>query len=366
MGSGKNRNELCWCGSGQKFKKCHLNRENEPFINVYDAMKEFNKPMKECTAVNLGGCKGKIINAHSVSKSSSLKKIANEGHVYKVMPSIFAINDTKGAVVPKRIGIKQASTFAGFCAEHDRELFSPIENDEFSWCNEHLFLIAYRAFSYEWHAKISIMKKEKSFRSLDSGKDIGDQLVIQSTTDAIMEGTDAGIRHLERQKGIFEKIHKSKEFQRIKWIGFEFDKPPPVMGAGGFTPIKDCNGKQFQDLTDLSTPAQLIYYSSFSVGDRGIFCLVWIDDEGAGCKQFIDSFLEMCNENTINEIIIFMFRNSENLFLQPEWWEGLGEEEKSHLMELFKQNVTWFDGAINRKVLNLSHLKLVNRFGLKT
>jgi SEC-C motif len=24
------RNDQCWCGSGKKYKKCHLDRENQP------------------------------------------------------------------------------------------------------------------------------------------------------------------------------------------------------------------------------------------------------------------------------------------------------------------------------------------------
>ncbi|MFK0392220.1 SEC-C metal-binding domain-containing protein, partial [Campylobacter jejuni] len=33
---GKDRNKLCWCGSGKKFKKCHIDRENQSPIRQSD------------------------------------------------------------------------------------------------------------------------------------------------------------------------------------------------------------------------------------------------------------------------------------------------------------------------------------------
>jgi SEC-C motif len=30
------RNEPCWCGSGKKYKKCHLDRENQPPVHPWE------------------------------------------------------------------------------------------------------------------------------------------------------------------------------------------------------------------------------------------------------------------------------------------------------------------------------------------
>ena len=37
------RNDPCWCGSGIKFKKCHLDRESQDKVNHWDSAKEFKK-----------------------------------------------------------------------------------------------------------------------------------------------------------------------------------------------------------------------------------------------------------------------------------------------------------------------------------
>ena len=47
---------------------------------------------------------------------------------------------------------KAASTFFGFCAHHDTELFNPIENNnDFNNSPEHCFLHSYRSFAYSYH-----------------------------------------------------------------------------------------------------------------------------------------------------------------------------------------------------------------------
>jgi len=40
------RNESCWCGSGKKFKKCHLNREHEPMPTFEEGKKLYKSLFK--------------------------------------------------------------------------------------------------------------------------------------------------------------------------------------------------------------------------------------------------------------------------------------------------------------------------------
>ena len=46
-------------------------------------------------------------------------------------------------------GIRQASTFTGYCAYHDDELFAPIEKRALQVNEHHAFLLAYRAMGKE-------------------------------------------------------------------------------------------------------------------------------------------------------------------------------------------------------------------------
>ncbi|WP_429187944.1 SEC-C metal-binding domain-containing protein [Aeromonas veronii] len=44
------RNEPCWCGSGQKYKKCHLNRSTEETLSINRLIAELKSKTfhKEC------------------------------------------------------------------------------------------------------------------------------------------------------------------------------------------------------------------------------------------------------------------------------------------------------------------------------
>lgn len=150
-----NRNLPCWCGSGKKYKKCHLHREEQKKVDTWDMVgkfkREFNKKYCLCPKSHKIPCQGKIINAHTVSKSGSLKHISRNGHIYTFLLTLekFIQAKDKAKNLQELTGINKASTFTGFCKTHDRILFSPIENDDFIATKEQVFLLSYRALSRE-------------------------------------------------------------------------------------------------------------------------------------------------------------------------------------------------------------------------
>lgn len=365
MGEGKHRNKACWCGSGKKYKHCHLDRENQKPVDRFQALKTLKKAKKKICAAPKEhpiSCKGQIIKAHTVSKSSSLKKIARDSHVYKTLPDVIDIHRANGRPSPKLEGINDASTFTGFCQEHDRDLFSPIENKEFNWTDEQVFLVAYRAFCYEWHAKNSVSDMEDFFKSLDAGRHPIEQARIQSEFDAFLTGTKAAVEDQKTYKTDFDNMLLSKDYSKIKWIGFEFDKPPSVMGAGGFCPLQDFAGNRLQDLTDLSVISQPVYYSSFSSGNRGIFCFAWIDGYGDACNKFTNSFLEIEDENKPDEIVALLFDHSENLFLAPDWWEGLTEAQQENLKGRSIKSGSLIEDGISYNTLSTVNWEIIKSF----
>ena len=79
------RNDPCWCDSKIKYKKCHLDRDQQESVDkerINKTLSSFNQ-QKYCSVPNelRDKCTNKIIKAHSVSKSSSLKEISVNGHV---------------------------------------------------------------------------------------------------------------------------------------------------------------------------------------------------------------------------------------------------------------------------------------------
>jgi hypothetical protein len=54
-----------------------------------------------------------------------------------------------GKVIPRKMGVRTASTFFGFCSRHDTEMFRPVEYGHRGLTNENCFLLSFRALAYE-------------------------------------------------------------------------------------------------------------------------------------------------------------------------------------------------------------------------
>jgi hypothetical protein len=96
-------------------------------------------------------CQRPAIRAHSVQNATALGLLEEGGHV--IAPTI-RLDARRGPIIDlNRVGRNRATTFAGLCAEHDREAFAPIEVGELDLNDpEHRFLLAFRATFYEVHA----------------------------------------------------------------------------------------------------------------------------------------------------------------------------------------------------------------------
>jgi len=264
------RNDPCWCGSGIKFKKCHLGRESEPQVQPWEASAMFRKAFsaKLCSApVDMhADCSRKIIRAHTVPRSGSLAKIAENGHVYALVPSLENLIKHQGVLHPQLVGINSASTFTGFCSYHDNKLFAPIEQQQFTGTEEQCFLLAYRAQAREVFTKTAAAASAKDHLTLDRGRSVVAQMEIQAFASAYNEGLQAAMKDIAHHKPRFEAPLISGDYSTVRAYVVSFDDPPPVMCSGAFGPEQDFSGRNLQDLSDTSIIPHLISVTSFFGG----------------------------------------------------------------------------------------------------
>src|SRR5688572_20117605 len=112
-GKGHDRNSPCWCGSGKKYKKCHLGRGTaEPLAisAVHDTLRT-SFENRSCLYVYPEGarCKKAAIRSHSIRRTGGLSSIAKDGHVLGTVlrwPSATTSGDWSRV---QRIGINRAS-----------------------------------------------------------------------------------------------------------------------------------------------------------------------------------------------------------------------------------------------------------------
>jgi len=95
-------------------------------------------------------CTQPAIRAHSVPSGTVLSCLARDGHL--IMPQMKLSARPPAQIDFTLVGMNKATTFTGLCAQHDNDIFRPIDDalpDLHS--KSHLFLLAYRAVLREYH-----------------------------------------------------------------------------------------------------------------------------------------------------------------------------------------------------------------------
>lgn len=321
------RNEPCWCGSGKKYKKCHLNRHLEKPIQPWEAEQKYRKSFgsKYCSCPDSmkQDCSGKIIKAHTVSKSSSLQAIARGGHVYGLIPSFENLSKNKGVLKPELIGVKRASTFTGFCGEHDKTLFSAFEDKPFIGTAEQSFLIGYRSLSREYFTKMSQHDLQSIYKDIDKGKTELAQRSIQEFSFLHSIGVELGARDIQVHKESYDDVLVSSNFGEVRFHIIEFSELLPIACSGAFLPEKDFDGKSLQDLSELEKVLDILCFSIFSSENRSYAVFTWLEGSDASCNKFIASLKNVSNERLFPVLVQFACATFENIFFSPDWWENL-------------------------------------------
>lgn len=337
------RNHPCWCGSGKKFKKCHLGRESQEKVPYWEAGKEFRKAYskKLCSAPKSyhTNCSSKIIKAHTLPKALSLKAISRDGHVYGLPTSLESVRRNNGRIAFELIGVNRASTFSGFCSVHDDSIFAPIEKNEFFGSSEQCFLLAYRALAREFYTKAAMVNTSGLRKRLDRGKDLEAQITIQEMSNLMNIGAFAGLRDLKLLKQNFDMCLENSEFSSVRGLIFELDCPPPVMISTGVNPDFNFNGDKIQDLSNLKKVPDAMFITSFYDGKRGLIVFTWLENGPNACTSLIRSLLRKQKEQVLGFVFQYIFKNSENTYLSPDWWQTIDVEEKDRIIDLINDSV---------------------------
>jgi hypothetical protein len=318
-------NALCWCGSGVKWKRCHRNRADDETVNYFEASEVLRKSFAQKICLHPSapqGC-GRVIGAHTLQRSGVLSKIADDGHVYGCKEGVHHLHQTNGRVLPARVGIKKASTFNGFCQEHDAELFLPIERGTVPLNAKTALLFALRAVAYELYNKSASVDAAEVLLTADAGRPFEEQAFIQQVVQARITASREGLEDVKRLKSTLDKAYTSGDYSGLRMYAVEFGTGLPIVSTGAFYPVQGFDGLKLQSLTevDLETVVFALTYS----GDRSVAIFAWRDKTDGPAQTFVNSFASLPDRDKATAAGLLAFVHLENTHLQPRWWEGLGE-----------------------------------------
>ncbi len=344
---GKNtigRNAPCWCSSGKNFKKCHIDREEQNPVEAWEASKAmrdiFSKQVCSAPKNTHAECDNKIVKAHTVPKSSSLKAISVDGHVLGLKFGLESLRKYKGKLQPEKIGINNASTFTGFCQKHDDQLFSCLEKENFNKTEEQCFKLAFRSFAREYYTKSALVDMYAVHSSLDKGKPAYRQKNIQDQAFFTNVGAETGLRDNIFHKEKFDACIEANEYSEIRSLVIEYSNPFPVQVSGSVNPDFSFSNKKLQDLSDFDIVPDLLSFTSFFDRDKSYIVLSWMSYCHSTCSELVKTLLEKPMKDISVYLLQYIFSNFENFFISPTWWGSLSNSDKEKIIEISYDNVS--------------------------
>lgn len=254
-------------------------------------------------------CKGKIVNAHTISKSNSLKQLSNGGHV------LYFDSGDNGQFIIKKIGIKKASIFPGFCAKHDNEMFSPIENKDFEANEYHSFLLGFRALTKE------IYEKKRQVN-------LNEQLDVNSN---YRQSCLLGLKDLQLQKINYDNAFRKNNFSCSNYYIIEFANTSNLLFSGAVYPEYDFQGCKIQSL-DTEDSCDHISINAINKPSGGCVVFQWMSNSDVN-SRFVKSFHLLDNKIKADAITQFAFESFDNLYMNHDWWHSLDKTLQQSLCE---------------------------------
>ncbi|MGO9769904.1 MAG: hypothetical protein ACLPSW_10170 [Roseiarcus sp.] len=182
-------------------------------------------------------CGQAAIRAHSIQNRQTIALLEKDNHVIAWQPRF---SQAGPDIALRRIGRNDASTFAGFCNQHDTELFRPLDTKPLDVADrEQLFLLAYRGITCELHA---IMTGVVQLQSLYTAG-------IKRGADSPAASSPAGQKAVEQMllswaTWRYRHMYYDEPLMRQSFDGVEHDTidlndQTPCLAASSFFTIKD-------------------------------------------------------------------------------------------------------------------------------
>jgi len=328
------RNDPCWCGSGRKYKHCHLNRGSETPLRIEAIIDKMDDSSRYQTCLHPEAAPnvcGRISSAHTLQRSRVLRAIeSSDHHILTFYPMRFENNKLK----VHRKGWRKAATFDAFCNKHDSKTFAPLESKPFSGSKEQIFLIGYRAVCWELYQKTRAIRAQPTIsKYIDRGTPLDLQKFIQKSIAVQDAGFRKGYEEVKKVKSAMDKAYLRKDYSAYDTFRIKITGPIDIAATGGITPNRTLSGVHLQTLHDTSAE---IEWLSFGVdvepGGASIVFLWQAKTEAP--RKYIEELQGLCDEELECFIPQFFFAHCENTYFSESWWRNCSKISQSFVKDL--------------------------------
>lgn len=316
---------------------------NEHFYKFLRLKIERWKTSRRCIYV---GCTNKSVRkSHTISKSNNLKLICENGKLLTPF-----LDDKKGGMNVREIGLNEASTFPGFCIKHE-SLFSSFEKTGKLKVTKDFQLQIYRTICREIlvkevyieyfnkiiadyivyrDKKLIILIKEK----LGADFVINNQKLINSMRfqecktyieNIMLDKLDSFAKDLEKLRNEFLK-GMMQDLEEMKTVNIyaiaiciDIEIPVALAGRGNFV------------VDDGKNSDVVVIINTIPFKNGTYFILASLNKY----KKFIDSYVDYYQQHPlllINMVENWMVHGSDHWFIKPSIWNQLKDEYKEKFL----------------------------------
>lgn len=287
---------------------------------IYGIIEGYNPVISKTCLWN--NCNLYPVKSHSHSKLH-LKNISNKNKIYQFNGSF--LRQTKGCFF-KLTGINQASTFKGFCKNHDNILFAAIEkNCSIPYNEENMFLIFARSIFFEYHQKILAKKKVIQLKKIFEKQNI---TYNENYFDRYIKAKNEAInKDLQSYLNEIYTIYNKKIYNEIMSIYIKLSKKAPISVTtvicpffNNFTTSIEYNYNDIQPMFSFN----IIPEESGS-----LVVISWLKKDNPHMK---------CITNTanhdLNKLLNYLvFMETENYYFSPYFYNECIEPESEYIVK---------------------------------
>lgn len=294
----------------------------------------FNSLMIENRKCIYPGCIEKAIHSHSIQRSYLSKLADSTSHLIKLSFKPLFGEHSGIDVVAERIGVSDASTFMGFCKNHDKELFKPIENGEtISISNaEQMFLFLYRSICREFvECRNGYQSVIHYSDELKSKVQITDEHVLFLIKYAYLQYLE--FFWIEKIKQVYDLKLSLKEYSPRPFVykSLEMDYIPVYVNA--FFVLQGARGDiEYENDIQKKMP-YFFCINAIPSNNRLVILYCYIKDQ----EEDLKPVLRRLNTSDKTELELFLsdmiLRNSDNIIFSPDYWARFTEDKQNKIKE---------------------------------
>ena len=269
------------------------------------------------------------IRAHSIQNRQTITLLEQDNHVIAWQPRF---SQAGRDIALRRIGRNEASTFAGFCNQHDTELFRSLDTKPLDGADrEQLFLLAYRGITCELHAimtgivqlqSLYTARIERGVDSPDSSSPAGQKAVEQM----LLAWATWRYRHRYYDEPL---LHQS--FDGVEHDVIDLNAQVPCLAASSFITVKDAP----LDQELIGVAINILPVSK----TRTVVAFSYAKRDQGSVRAALDRILGSAGDVQKYELSKLVLSRISNVLISPRHFDQWGAERAKKVAEAFLRTV---------------------------